>query len=418
MISRRIAQEIKQLKMPSIYDLAMRHQWQALSAMLQERSENDPASQEVDLALRTAVNHLAIKGEEEAVLHLIDKYQADINDAMNGAGIGGRWSLIDALLTRNADFIYAIQGAAYVGNLPLVDYMLTVCSLENLTLMRNAAAIEAVAGKQSKVLQAMIKLGASPTEAVKEAARRGFPATVQYLITNGASVWEAIFHAFLAGHFHMVNALTKELAESELDSLVLNINSEVDLTLPPLEVYARINDDELREQLILTSKDPEVKKNEASLIRQSKALNVLMLRHALTFEEAQAWVSPAILFLFLKGTQLYRHTSPVRETIGLPPDVVILIASFVLNMSVNQTASLYSKRRFNFNQSVLVTQLHKASCSKLGLFSLSNADIQALEPACRFAETADDVKKALNEYKRKHPHLEDDANFRKHARHF
>lgn len=98
------------------------------------------------------------------------------------------------------------------------------------------------------------------------------------------------------------------------------------------------------------TEEPHKKKNNP-LVSTSTKLNTAMKQHQLNYQQAQAWIVPALQIWLLQGQQAFQGL--------LPFELLLSIASFVSPLTQNDTQDLFNKMKFHIRVGTYQTSLIK-----------------------------------------------------------
>lgn len=328
------------------------------------------------------ISLLAKEGKDAAVNILLNNYQANLNDALEGYAISGRTDKVYEFnykkIVRKENlhgFSIAVCGAARGGHKALANelielntkyaYILDTGHHSKLDLL-NAAALGYAYVNDAEGIKQVLDQGASLEFVLEGYARAGNAKWIKdYLQLQGA-------------HDHHLDAIRDSIvrgytAAGHVDKCVKN----GDTTL--LYLFA-ICDDDIRDDLLKAFEDSDLinqinDKPKTStglfveLVTQLKSLMkqyqisfkdayrvyLFKTQYQLDFDQAHAWLSPALRIWFLEGVK--NLNLDLDQNGSMLPEVYFYIASFLGTLQDKDTYQLFDTMHFGENKRVLVNHL-------------------------------------------------------------
>lgn len=278
----------------------------------------------------TVITVLAKEKDYQAVDFLLQRFDANLNDAVFGAALSGDEAFTDKLLQRQAALAYAVRGAAAGGHKAFVN-----------NLLGRGAGLQAEAaygfglGNHVEFVDDFINQDRTLIkDALQGAACGGHVELVNALIKRGASLDDAVFGAAFGGHMNLVNELIHRGASLKEAAIGFICGGHVTGTQKEiLRFVAFIDHPKLRELFVNEAKHRNTSLD-ASLVKTAARLNELIRKNKLTFEQAEIYLKVGPNNWFLQGQRLVKEGK-------LPAELYFHIASFLTESSFKDTKVVF-----------------------------------------------------------------------------
>ncbi len=368
-----------------ICHLAETHDAEALASRINE----ERICIDVQKGIYTPVVLLAQQKKEKAVTFLINKFNANRDNAVWGYAIGGHTEQVNALLAQGANRDDAIRGYAQGGHTEQVNALLAQGAKRhnanwgyaigghtaqvnallaqggnrddavrgyaigghteqvNALLAQGADRDNAVrcyaVGGHTEQVNALLAQGANRNYAVRGYAFGGHTEQVNMLLAQGANRNWALMGYAQGGHTEQVNALLAQGANRDDAIRCYKIGGHIANQEKLLHVMASTDDLALRNKLAQTQHNIST-----ALLKKANKLNRLMRENRMSYAWARVW-EPALQGLFLLGAALLQEQSCIKKngTTTIRPalnlDILLHISSYLSGFSNEVTLTFLNR---------------------------------------------------------------------------